>query len=566
MTIAYSYTRLSTEKQLKGYGAQRQQEAIERAAEHYGWQLSDRTFKDFGVSAWKGRNRLEGALSEFINLAREGLIESNSVLIVESIDRLSREAVETSVSLMLQLTELGIKVYSLSDDRLYERGSPNAMLNLMSWIMVAQRANEESEMKSQRIRDARDRAKAGARQGQLMNRRLPAWLEWGEERKSMEVVSEIADVVRRVFQMYVDGMSTKPIAIRLNEEGVKYWGRSDNWTYITVRNLLKQEAVTGKFQPLKRMNGKDVPDGDPILDYYPRIISQELWATATNLKNSKATSRGRHTEESEMKNLFKGVLKCSCGSGLALNSSVQKGKRYYALRCSQLRSGTCKEKNWHYGAFEKIVLLGLEKMDWSSLLDKSERFNELEDMKARAEVLRLEQTDLNQKVSNLTNAIASRPDSNALLDALDKVEVSLRSVDKTLIELDTDIARVETEQQAKDDRLNEIQDVFEEVANAPDARYKVNQIINKNIDSIKAGTADSYQTYDKLKDAVDDEGNPALPDGDDIFKGYIEIVPKAGSPVRIDVLNGYKRSFLWNEAGGFDELLIQHTAYTPRHR
>ncbi len=110
MTIAYSYIRLSTAKQLKGHGAERQREAIEKACVEHGWTLSNETFRDLGVSAWKGSNASTGALAQFIELARSGGVEPDSVLIVESIDRLSRQEVDKSLRLMLELLETGVRM------------------------------------------------------------------------------------------------------------------------------------------------------------------------------------------------------------------------------------------------------------------------------------------------------------------------------------------------------------------------------------------------------------------------------------------------------------------------
>ncbi|RFD47787.1 recombinase family protein, partial [Vibrio parahaemolyticus] len=175
--IAYSYTRLSTEKQIKGHGFTRQREAIEKVCCQHGWQLSDQTFNDLGVSAWKGANATTGALSQFIDLAKKGAIRPNSVLIVESVDRLSRQQVDKSLRLMLELLEVGVSIFTLSDSKLYTTNSDSVMLDLMMWLMTAQRAHEESEIKSLRVRAAKKKNKELIRKGIIVTRKCPCDLK-----------------------------------------------------------------------------------------------------------------------------------------------------------------------------------------------------------------------------------------------------------------------------------------------------------------------------------------------------------------------------------------------------
>ena len=89
---AFSYVRLSTDLQLRGSGLQRQLEASKAYADANGLVLQeDDQLRDIGISAYKGANIAEGsALGQFLAAMRDGRIEPGSVLIIESLDRLSR--------------------------------------------------------------------------------------------------------------------------------------------------------------------------------------------------------------------------------------------------------------------------------------------------------------------------------------------------------------------------------------------------------------------------------------------------------------------------------------------
>jgi DNA invertase Pin-like site-specific DNA recombinase len=105
---AYSYLRMSTELQLKGDSRRRQIEASRAYAEAHGLDLTeDAELEDIGISAFKGANVREGALGRFLDAVKSGRIKPGSFLLVESLDRLSREQVLTAQSLFLSIIQAG---------------------------------------------------------------------------------------------------------------------------------------------------------------------------------------------------------------------------------------------------------------------------------------------------------------------------------------------------------------------------------------------------------------------------------------------------------------------------
>lgn len=482
--IAYSYTRLSTEKQIKGHGFTRQREAIEKVCCQHGWQLSDQTFNDLGVSAWKGANATTGALSQFIDLAKKGAIRPNSVLIVESVDRLSRQQVDKSLRLMLELLEVGVSIFTLSDSKLYTTNSDSVMLDLMMWLMTAQRAHEESEIKSLRVRAAKKKNKELIRKGIIVTRKCPEWLTVSDDKSCFLVNNERAEIVRKIFTWYSQGFSTKPIALKLNELGIPYWGKSSTWSYRHIRSLLKHRGVIGEIQLLKRIDGRDVADGDPVEDYYPAIIDRGLWATCQQIKSSKTTAKGRVVERG-MANLFRGLLKCECGSGLAINSSTVKGRTYRFLRCSQLKTTGCQAKNWHYEKTERILLIALR----HSLSSFSEEDHAVSLRECQHYLARISE-ELKEKERQAENAI------NYLLDKPSKL------LEARLQTLEDDIARLKAIQEQAEhrleavhyekstalDKVEELQRVLEDIANDDDSRHKANGLLRRLIDTITLGS------------------------------------------------------------------------------
>ena len=93
-TKAYSYLRFSTADQAKGDSYRRQIALAEDYAKAKSLELDKSlTFQDLGVSAFTGKNRKKGALRAFLDAVEEEIISAGSFLLVESLDRVSREAI-----------------------------------------------------------------------------------------------------------------------------------------------------------------------------------------------------------------------------------------------------------------------------------------------------------------------------------------------------------------------------------------------------------------------------------------------------------------------------------------
>lgn len=110
--IAYSYVRFSTPQQLKGDSLRRQLEASERYVTENGLVLDETlNLRDLGISAFRGKNVERGALGAFIKAIETGKVKEGSYLIVESLDRLSREkevVAERSASVISQTLTVGV--------------------------------------------------------------------------------------------------------------------------------------------------------------------------------------------------------------------------------------------------------------------------------------------------------------------------------------------------------------------------------------------------------------------------------------------------------------------------
>ena len=119
---AFSYVRFSTPKQAQGDSYRRQIQQAQDYCAANDLELEDKTIEDFGVSAFRGSNRTDGALGRFIDAVKCGEIERGSYLLVESVDRLSRQAIEDALTQFLEIVREGIVIVTLSDNQVFRSG------------------------------------------------------------------------------------------------------------------------------------------------------------------------------------------------------------------------------------------------------------------------------------------------------------------------------------------------------------------------------------------------------------------------------------------------------------
>src|SRR5690348_10044439 len=103
---AYSYVRFSSALQAEGGSLDRQTRLSREYCERKKLTLDESlTLQDLGVSAFRGDNVREGALAGFLEACRMERVPRGSTLIVESLDRLSRDQIRPALQLFLSLQD-----------------------------------------------------------------------------------------------------------------------------------------------------------------------------------------------------------------------------------------------------------------------------------------------------------------------------------------------------------------------------------------------------------------------------------------------------------------------------
>ena len=379
MALAFSYLRMSRPEQIKGDSLRRQLEASREYAIKHGLTLNE-TMQDIGVSAFRGKNRTEGTLAAFLDLIRDDEIPSGSVLLVENLDRLSREQVTTALRLFLSIIDAGVSIVTLSDGQVYSKAEVDRdFTKLLMSIVYMARAHDESAMKSARLVESwkAKRARAQADPKAKLTGSIPGWLTINKARTEFRVREDRAAIVRRLFEECLSGIGSRMCARRLNDEGVIPFGRAKGWRNTSIRQILTSEAVIGRFQPGVMKDGVRVPEGPPIEGYFPAIVPEDLFFRAQKAmtgrrKGSAGRDRGTFT------NLFRGIVRCGhCGGPMYYHTSGGLPEGQGWLQCDIARRRVRKDgqlicshiKTHPYETLENYVLACLPDIDISQVLD-----------------------------------------------------------------------------------------------------------------------------------------------------------------------------------------------------
>jgi DNA invertase Pin-like site-specific DNA recombinase len=230
---AYSYVRMSTPEQLKGHSRQRQLElSTAFAGEHDLELVPDAQLEDLGVSAFKGANVKDGALGRFLKAAESGAIPKGSYLLVESLDRISRQDILDAQALFLRIITAGIKLVTLQDNRVYSAESTTQFSDLILSLSFMSVAHEESEKKSKRGAAAWSEKRARAKaKSQPLTKWCTAWLRLSPDRSHYEIDRQRVAIVQSIFQEAVAGIGILKIGKRLNERQIPVANPTRQHTY-----------------------------------------------------------------------------------------------------------------------------------------------------------------------------------------------------------------------------------------------------------------------------------------------------------------------------------------------
>lgn len=350
MTVV-AYYRFSNVEQAEGTSIKRQQQDCRDFAVRRGWTV-DEEIADRGVSAFSGANVAQGAaLGAWLSDARLG-IHHGKTLLVERVDRLSRQGFDETSDMIRSLIASGVTVAIVDGGEIYHAGQRLDTFQIIKLLLKAELAHEESVKKSQRLKRRYEIKREEARAtGKALSRMMPPWLVIGADGRPT-LIEDRAKVVQRIFELADAGHGSLVITQHINREFASWPNQSGKdagqWGRTRITRIIADRQVTGEYQPMSRIDGERVPAGDPWPNYYPRVIDQDLFDRVAAMASTRQSPAGRKSRT--VANLFSSLLRCRCGSPMMFELRRKAGATYHGgtqrlkhdearIRCSKARFG-----------------------------------------------------------------------------------------------------------------------------------------------------------------------------------------------------------------------------------
>ncbi|WP_330543767.1 recombinase family protein [Aeromonas hydrophila] len=421
------YTRISKTSQQEGSGIDEQLSRIESYIKSKPEQFHDEPqhWQDIGLSAFKNKNIIDGQLAEFIQQVEEGSIGEGHALVIYSLDRLSRRS-SWDEDTIQKLVKAGVDIHDVSTPVVLKHDDPFSKIIME---LIVQRGNNESKIKSERSTSGwAKRLKDTIENGKVFTKQLPRWLAADENNKYI-VIPEQAEIIKRIFREYTNGMSSTMIARRLNDEGLKSFSGS-KWWHNTITNLIKDERLRGCF--IRTVDSTKIPD------IYPAIINGELFTIANRILQVNSVGiKGRPRENNktrEIKNIITGFVLCGkCGSKVT-TSKNPRGVSYVKCRGRRNDEIFCGQKSIKLIELERLVINYTKQLDMSKIFSYEEADISLE-ASLQSELLSLEADEKNCLAKIEQRKKEKKTASLHLADTLTDIQDRIDEIRSELLEI-----------------------------------------------------------------------------------------------------------------------------------
>ncbi len=260
-------------------------------------------------------------------MRRELVSHKKDILIVKDFSRFSRRNSRGLVELE-DLRDAGVRIISIGEN--VDFPNDDDWLKIQFTFIINEMPVTDTSKKVKTVIKRRQQDGkwiCAAPYGYIVNKR-----------QEFEVVPTEAEIVHRIFQLYIDGWGYKKIANQLTDEGVPTPRMAERdrkeaagedyrrtvkpaWAIVTVQGIIDNDFYIGTLRQgkytRKKINGKEIKrdelDHIVIEHHHQEIIDYRTFATARALRESRSTAHYRGQKKYD--NVYSGFLECGdCGS------------------------------------------------------------------------------------------------------------------------------------------------------------------------------------------------------------------------------------------------------------
>jgi DNA invertase Pin-like site-specific DNA recombinase len=345
-----SYSRVSTdfEEQLTSFHAQKSYytDLIMRTPQ---WTLAG-TYADEGISGASAEKRPD--FMKMIRHCKKGKID---LIITKSISRFARNTLD-SIGYVRKLKAMGVGV-------IFEKENINTLEENSEVVLtiLASLAQEELNSLSLNVKMGKRMA---MQEGKVFFQYEKCYAYKKGADGQPEVISEEAEIIRRIYTSYLAGESIGAIAKSLCADNIKSHSKSGEWTESTLRGILQNERYCGDVllqktyvtDPISKKVKKNNGELPKILikNNHPAIVSREIYDRVQQERSRRGSkrkvSKASVTEQSKYSAKYALSEILICGECLTpykrTTWTKRSGEKQIVWRCiSRLDYGTkyCKD-------------------------------------------------------------------------------------------------------------------------------------------------------------------------------------------------------------------------------
>lgn len=363
-------------------------------------------------------------------------IESKKInmVITKSLSRLGRDYIETGRYIETYFPENEIRYIAILDDVdtfLDKNCDTVAFKNIMN--------DYYAKETSKNIKKTKNKKKL---EGFYYTSYAPFGYTKVSKAGNLEINEVQAEVVKRIFDLFVEGYGTYQIATKLTDEKVETPGlqmkmtcvvnnvtnTTDKWNHNTVRRMLENQIYIGncvqnKTKKIsyksKKMISLPKEEQTIIINHHEPIISKEEWDTVQKMLKNHKNAKVRETDV-----IFKGLLYCShCNNKLSIRTKVDHNKsgdvtRRYILcgtATKKYSNKSCYKRYINYDVFEEKAITKIT--ETLELYINSKAFKD---------------QDVLQKI------LESQSNKGSIIKKIEKLENDLENVNKKITTLYND--------------------------------------------------------------------------------------------------------------------------------
>lgn len=506
----FPYVRFSSTRQEDGSTRTRQNELIDAFVTKHGLDV-DRHLEDAGTSAHRGKNAgSEGVLGQFLRQVRMGEIDKGSYLLIENFDRLSRDKIVRSNKIFTDLLYAGIKIVILDKNKIYDAEN----LDFGDWISALvefERANAESERKSDFSSKAWRFNREKMRAGEIVTKKVPTWLK--VENNAFVVDHEKVERINTLFKLSL----SKGLQEATREYNELY---SEKLAIHQTQYLLSNRKLIGEHSPQKihydesgQLKRKD--EGDSIPNYYPSVVDEKLFYQVQEVIKSRKPFAGRYSNQRY--NVFRDLIFCKwCGGTIRY---MNKGERDYFI-CTNSMTGKC-DLNSHFGQLSirgkklfSMFFAFTDGLNVSALLEENTQAEELKTkimkMEANKNQIMSRLEDFKIEVKNMIMSGKTIPSTyNELIAELESNRTHIdQEIESDTKKLDQIYISEKSFSGLKSNDISEI--IYDRSDDSIEKRVRYNSELKKIIKHIRIDyleTALEIEFFNGVQRFIDKDGN-----------------------------------------------------------